>query len=558
MDHRRAIIGAFIVMTAGNGAALADVIELKDGRILSGTSIRHGDIAEIRVDGGASISVKPDDIIRTTLTSTTTPEEAATAEWTRDTALIKQASDLPTIIDLHQKFLQRFPDQQLSPIVSGSLEVYQRLQNQNGVKFRGRWMPAAQVDVTLRQWQSAAAPAAALYKAGKLRPALDAAKQLIAHDAANPQALTLAGLTAYRLDDLRASIDYFTALAEADPSDALAQNNLAVVLFSEKREVESLSHYTQALQAAPSNRLLADNIMEALHAYRGSTDAPLYQKLVRQFQQAETRLESDMAKRGLFRYGSTWVTQPQLDRLNATIQAITSAMAELQSQYQSAQQDSIAIADQLKTATDDYNNTVVSVQYLNSTMLQSGGDVGLSSRRDALLADLERSRQLKASLEAKRDALVTGRPEMFAQAAKLKTQLADATKSQFTGVQRIMDLGEAENPPPPTVVPLPPPVLVTPQIIVHQDAPPNLAPPGDSNLAYQQIYNVGSNAVVPIFVIPPQQRRDHQRHDNEKNAPPPLSPIFPQIIVPRPTGPTPFSGSTAPTNKHDGTLSTGM
>jgi tetratricopeptide (TPR) repeat protein len=497
--------------------AYGDLFQLKDGRVLSGTMARDGGgDAVIHTEDGSTVTVKPGEVVRTTLTSRLTPDEAANSEWTRDAALIKQANDLPTIIALHEQFLKKYPDQAIAATVRKSQAEYEKLMKQDGVKFRGRWMPAAQVDVTLRQWAAKAAPAMTLYKSGQLRAALVEARRVIDADASNPNALEVAGLAAYRLNNLNGAADYFAALVEADPADVLAENNLGVILFSNGRQAESLGHYTRALQAAPTQRLVADNVLEALAAFTGSVDAPVYQNLVRQFNQSEGRIEAEMATTaggGLYRYGATWVPAAEAARLNGNLQAIKTAMARLDSAYQGQQQDGGTIAEQLKQATDDYNNTLASIQYLNSAMLNGTGGSDVVARRQALLSDLERERQQKAALEAQRDALVTGSPDLFTEAARLKVALAEAKRIGYTGVQRIMDVGEAENPPAPVVIAMPPPFVSQPvvvQVVPVVPAPAPQTPAVAYNDPYQQVYG-GGEGFVPLIVLP--QRGGEGLHD---------------------------------------------
>jgi tetratricopeptide (TPR) repeat protein len=551
MNVRR-ILGVAVLVAMGGGGAMSargDVFQLKDGRVLSGSMSRDvSGGALIHEEDGTTVAVKPGDVVRTTLTSKITPEQAANSEWTRDAALIKQSGDLQTIISLHQQFLDKYGSQAIAAMVRESMTEYEKLAKQDGVKFRGRWMPAAQVDVTLQQWESKAAPAVTLYKAGQLRAALLEARHVIDADGANPNALQIAGLAAYRLNNLAAAVDYFTALADADPSDVMAENNLGVILFTSGRQAESLGHYARALQAAPTQRLVADNVLEALAAFTGSVDAPIYQNLVRQFSQSESRIESVMATRGLYRYGATWVPTAVADRLNGNLQAIKNAMARLDSAYQGQQQGGGSIADQLRQATDEYNNTLLSIQYLSNAMLNGSGGGDLAARRQSLLNDLERERQVKTALEAKRDALVTGSPDLFAEAARLKAALADAQKLGYAGVQRIMDLGEAENPPSPVVIAMPPPFVSQPviaqQVVPVVPAPLPSTPAVAYNDPYQQVY--GGGGFVPILLVP---QRLHDGHHGFNNG---ITPIVPVRGPVAPVGPRQPSLDGLPNNGNRG------
>src|ERR1700742_3183597 len=115
---------AFLLATvvAASFSTRADIIELKDGRTFNGSLVRDGDTLFITGEDGVRIRTRPDNLQKVTLTSYLTPGEAADAAWTRTLAEIRQASDLPAILDLHQKFLDKYPDQEISQSVRTSKE----------------------------------------------------------------------------------------------------------------------------------------------------------------------------------------------------------------------------------------------------------------------------------------------------------------------------------------------------------------------------------------------------------------------------------------------------
>ena len=537
--RRLAVVGLLLgaAIAASSTFTRADVIELKDGRIIVGTLLRKGDDVIITSEDGKSINARPADVTRVTLTSTVTPTQAADAEWTRDAAEIRRADNLQNIVDIHQKFLDKYPDAAVAPSVRTSLDQYKELAKENGVKFHGRWMPEAQIQVQVQEWSDRAKAALVKYRAGDLHGALDSAKSAIKDDAANPDALTIAGLAAYHLNMTGDSRDYFAALTQGDPTSVLGENNLAVILFSQKRQAESLIHYGKALQAAPDNRFVADNIEEALNSYTsngGDLTAPAYTGLVRQFQQAESRIEATMARKGLYRYGSTWVPAGVMDRLNSNLQQIKNAMTQLDSQFQAARAATAALDNAIAQATNDYNTTALNLSYLDSLLASTTGDVGnILQQRDDLQHTLQAIADKRAKLVADRqnaDATLQSAPT---QADKLKAAYAAATMSQFTGIQRIMDWGEQDNPPAPSIVQIPAPIPL--QL-------PATTPPQDPNQrALTDSYNQMTTplGVVPVIAVPvPINNGDgnghhHNGHGNQ-NQNIPIGPLTPQLpIAPR-------------------------
>ena len=148
-----------------------------------------------------------------------------------------------------------------------------------------------------------------LYTAGKLKEAAETIKPVILADDQNPDALTIAGLTAYRLSSLQQAKTYFTQLSAADPTSVLAENNLAVIAYQQKQYGEEILDYNKALQIKSDNRLLLDNIAEAINSYSLDKGLSNYKALVKAFEFAEHAKETEMAKVDQLRWGSTWVTK---------------------------------------------------------------------------------------------------------------------------------------------------------------------------------------------------------------------------------------------------------
>lgn len=450
--------------------ALADVIQLKDGRSFSGTMYREGDHIVIKAEDGTVINAKPDEVGRVTLTSTITPAQAAESEWTRTAAQIKKAETLAEVIALHEKFLQKWGGDggPQAATVQKSLNEYRKLQQQDGVRFRGRWMPRAQAEVILRQGEENARPALLSYKAGKIKEALDTAQAALKLDEENPTALVVGGLAAYRLNNLGLARVQFAKLGETDPANLLALNNAAVVCFQQKREAEGLLFYTKALGAMPDHRLLLDNIIEALNSYRGPRDGPPFKNLLRQFDQAETRMEASMAKKDLYRFGSTWVSQEQFDRLTAQRKQIQDAMNDLDTRYKAAVAAAASMEQDLRQSSADFDATAADVNSLGVMInagVQHGDDVSyLASRREALLIDLDRLQRRKLALSDQYAKLTATFGQYRVEAERLKTQLAGVQVQLYTGIQRMLEPGDVDNPPPPTAVTLPPKPVAAPAL----------------------------------------------------------------------------------------------
>ncbi|HEY4330490.1 MAG TPA: tetratricopeptide repeat protein, partial [Phycisphaerae bacterium] len=376
-----------------------------------------------------------------------------------------------------------------------NVDVYTKISESDGVKFRGRWMPRAQVDVTIKQWTEAAKPATDLYKAGRMKDALDAVKAVLDKDSQNPDALTVGGLAAYRAANMVQARTYFTSLAASDPGNVLAENNLGVISTLQKAAAEGLLHYAKALQIAPDNRLVLDNIAEAINSYlagNGDKNATPYKALLRQAQAAESKLEDVMAKQGFYRWGSTWVTKEQRDKLKANSDGIKEQMMKLDSQYGAIRNSLAGLENQIKQAAADIDSYTSTVSYLQGQIMlaqQRAIDSAiLIAQQNTALQNIERTTRYRNQLQQQYDQVVLSTKDFLVQADRLKNAVSSGNLAgQFTGSQRIMDLGEAEKAPEPVAVadPAPLPPLPNPPTIIMQPPVP-IQPP----------------VIVPVPVVP--------------------------------------------------------
>src|SRR5436190_2126182 len=120
----KSVYGVALVALGLAGAARADLIEISDGRKLTGTLTRQGDVMTIKTDDGKTITAKPNQIAKVTLTGTTSPEEAAAAEWARISQQSRTADDLKVVIEAYRKFVEKYPTAKQNAEARTSLAVF--------------------------------------------------------------------------------------------------------------------------------------------------------------------------------------------------------------------------------------------------------------------------------------------------------------------------------------------------------------------------------------------------------------------------------------------------
>ncbi|HVX85972.1 MAG TPA: tetratricopeptide repeat protein [Phycisphaerae bacterium] len=461
MRRRAWAVVAACVLAGGTGIAgdiaghraLGDVIETTDGHKYTGTMQRVGAQMVIKTSDGKTVSVSPSAIAKVTLTDSLTPAEAAASEWKRVQALAAKAPSLEGVVKLEQDFLAKYPDAPASAEAKASLDAHQKLVGKGAVKFRGEWMTPDMMQEKQQGWEKEAEPALTAYKAGRLDDARKAAASILEAHAENPVALAVSGLASYRLNDLAKARAALTKLASVDPSNVIALNDLGVISSDQHNVAEAMNFYARAIEAKPGNRQVLDNAVAAMGAYTGSKENDVYKNLARVYGAAEADMETEMAKRGLYRFGSTWVPTEVKSKVGNDRQQIQTKMAQLDAQFAVAKQSLDHLDQQLASVQQQYDQTVTNLQSLNMTNVGTtrGNFQGtdFEAQRGLYASQLQTLAGQKATLQAQRDQAAQSLQPFYAEAAKLKAELAALPEVPY-GPQRILDLGQDDDPPAPT------------------------------------------------------------------------------------------------------------
>jgi tetratricopeptide (TPR) repeat protein len=290
-----------------------------------------------------------------------------------------------------------------------------------------------------------------------MKESLEAAKKVLEADKENPDALTIAGLAAWHLNMPGVAKMHFTALAASDPGSVLAENNLGVVCFALKQPAEGIYHYGKALQIMPDNRLLLDNIVEALNAYQAGGDlkAETYKALVRGFEPAEKRMQERLAGVGMVRLGSTWVDKGALDERVSSQRALLEQLAQLAKQFGELDAAVKMWEAQALQADADYNASLAAIVLQNAAVyaapVRGNSQVNFIAAQSLAVQNANHFLALRAQYLLQRDQAAAASRDVQEQMVRIQ-QTLDAGKPRYTGSQRIMEVGEGENPPAPAVV----------------------------------------------------------------------------------------------------------
>jgi tetratricopeptide (TPR) repeat protein len=332
---------AFIfALLIGASLALADIVTLKDGTRL------EGDVK--KTDGGWTVTTRDGKVITVTAaqvksiavggsagaSSTTSPAEAMSGLLSLRRS-VENVSDLKQIIERFKKFIDSHKDTPAALEAQKDLAMWQERLERGLVKHGTHWVTADERSKMADRAQELAEQARDLMQQGRVRDADPLVQQALDADPQCVPALYLRGVALYQQNKMPDARKMFDAINGLIADHAPTLNNLGVILWRQNAIMPALNYYDQAIVAQPVNKVLLDNVAEALAAVPDSDRKnPVAQKIFRHFTEQDTRLQEIMAAQGFYRWGSTWVDRPTMERYRDTervvSEKITAAKAEFE------------------------------------------------------------------------------------------------------------------------------------------------------------------------------------------------------------------------------------
>jgi hypothetical protein len=214
-------------------------------------------------------------------------------------------------------------------------------------------------------------------------------------------------------------------------------NNLAVVLMRQNQAPAALNAYVRAMQASPGDRRILDNVAEALN---GASQEPKLNGAVKKtaavFSPQDVALAGQLASQGFYRWGATWVSQAELDKLQAIEKEVKQQQADLDRQFRAAQENVKSIENEIAANERSLNRIEA-----NSTIRDVNGNLVRLEYPPAY----NRLQQDNADLKLRRERELAKIDDIRADARKLQGKVPTP---RYTGVQRLIGPEGAPNLPP--------------------------------------------------------------------------------------------------------------
>jgi tetratricopeptide (TPR) repeat protein len=287
------------------------------------------------------------------------------------------------------------------------------------IKVGSTWVLPSEKQHLVDQAGESAETARQLMKQGRTKEAEPLLINCIAIDPQNATALYLTGLLRYQQDQMPAAHKAFDGVAAIIPNHAPTLNNLAVVQWRQKQFIAALQNFDAAMLAAPVNKIILDNVAVAFQTL--PTDlktSPVTMKVLRHFNEQDQRLCEAMARQGLHRYGSLWVSDKDMDNIKQQEKQIQDKLDQLASDFDAAKSRADQLNDNIADnqsaihriqaqsyATDPRTGTLVQVPYPSAYYDLIRDNDKLTRDRDAAVAKLDTLKKQAQDLQSSRPSI---------------------------------------------------------------------------------------------------------------------------------------------------------
>jgi tetratricopeptide (TPR) repeat protein len=350
---------------------------------------------------------------------------------------VEGQTDIKKVLDRYHTFIEQHIGTPAADEAAKDVQVWEDRLEQGMVKFGDKWVSKQEQEGLRAKAAERAVAARRLLLQGRLKDAVAAIDSALVENPQSAAAQYLRGVVLHRQDQKANARKAFEAVLQVIPNHGPSLNNIAVIMFEAKQLPGAINFYGQAMNASPNTRQILDNVAEALHDLpETQRDNAATKKVVLMFNAQDMSLQGRMKKRGLFRWGSTWVEERSLKQLKDEEERLEEKLDKLEDEFEQVQ-------DRIEQIDRDIGDTERSIRRIEASSYgrdSQGRVVRLSYPR--LYYDLKRDLE---ALYTERD----GEKEKVTRLRKKAKQVQqEITVPKYTGVQQIIGVEGAPDLPP--------------------------------------------------------------------------------------------------------------
>ena len=408
--------------------AAADVVYLKDGSKVEGEVVRK--TAEgwvVKTPDGKTTNI---DSSQVKSFEAKRGDNAGDEPMQRLVSLrrsVEGQTDIKKVLERYRKFIEQHIGTPAGDEAVKDAAAWEDRLEQGMVKVGDKWVTKQEQEALAAKAVERGIAARKLLLQGRMKEATAAIDSALVEHPQNAAALYLRGVVLYRQDQKANARKAFEAVLQIVPNHGPSLNNIAAIMWEAKQLPGAINFYGQAMNASPNQRQILDNVAEALHDLpEVQRDNAATKKVVLLFNAQDMSLQGRMKKRGLFRWGSTWVQEKVLKQLQDEEDRVEEKLDKLEDDFEQVQ-------DRIEQIDRDIGDTERSIRRIEASSYgrdSTGRPVRLSYPR--LYYDLKRDLE---QLYVERD----GEKEKVARLRKKAKQVRqEISVPKYTGVQQII------------------------------------------------------------------------------------------------------------------------
>jgi tetratricopeptide (TPR) repeat protein len=423
--------------------ALGEVVYLNDGTSLEGELRRTSDGWVVTDPAGKSTVVAAGQVRSIQVKKSDGSPQGADDRLASLRRAAANLNDIKRILIDYKSFIAQNPNTPAAKIAEQEMAQWQDRLDKGLVKAGTRWVTQEELAGMQAQALRSAGTIRSLIEAGQLQEAGKQLDQALGVAPQNAALLFLKGELLFRSDQLVPARNAFQSAEAQQPEHGPTHNNIAVVLWRTRAQMPALLEYDKAMLAAPANERILDNVAEALHVLpKEHQNNALTKKVVGHFKDQNIVLEKRMAQRGLYHWGTAWVTEAEFNKLDAEEKAAQDKVDALKKS-----------AFELQTRIAKIDRDINDEQNLMTAILAQCAQVDPISGRQIMFPpppryyDLQRDVMLLKNERVQRVRDLQVLPRQIAEAEKAKPA------KKYSGSQKLFDVDETPGLPHPAETP---------------------------------------------------------------------------------------------------------
>ena len=431
------LCGLTLLAPGGPTSVRGDVIYLKDGTKVEGEIVRKTEAGWDVKGADGTVTTVPSGQVRSFEAKRGDARDEPADRLASLRRSAEGQSDIPKILERYRKFIEQYVGTPVAEEAKRDVQQWEERLAKGMVKLGDRWVSKEEQASLQAKGVEQALEARRLLLQGRVKDATAAIDAALADYPQNPAALYLRGVALYRQEQAAGARKAFEAVSKLSPNHAPTLNNLAVIHWASKQLPAALNFYGLAMNASPETRAILDNVAEALNDLpEAQRKNAATEKVVLMFNAQDMTLQARMKKRGMFRWGSTWVEERELEKLESEEEQIEDKLHVLEDEFEQVKER----IDQIGRDIGDTERSIRRIEASSYGRDRSGRPVRVAYPR--LYYDLKRD------LENLHDERGAEKLKLERLRKKARQVQQEVSVPRYTGVQQIIGVEGTPDLPP--------------------------------------------------------------------------------------------------------------